>query len=626
MHLNKTDAQFIIERLLGQEPINFMLRSFYQTTLKNRDISQKLLNIAFSKNTKDHKHISSLLLETARHPQNLNLIEEPKIFKILVELQKEKIKKSLKPSRKIIAVYHPECAYRGQTGDIIKKAKRAQYNSIIFVGTICNDAIENENNVYYGGHGIIKFMDFVHLFICATFAHNLPKTSKRVYFVHDIQDSLVSKEEKVLQNILNYDYYFLPSPLVLNRVKNQIATAHERGILKEAKTICLIKGGYIKLDKNLENFQKYKCEEKVIIHAPTVIDPDIEDFVSLPLHSQKIIQTLLNKFPDFKIIFRPHPHTLNSSQVKQISKEFKNNPNFIFDNHPSSYMINYSKSALMVTDLSGTAFTYAFTTLRPVVFFSHNEAKLLEKFGGFGYIQHRDVIGQIAKDLDELVSSTKYLLLNHKKLQTKIKDYRDNQIYNLGKSEDYFINNLGFFLDNKHNEDWEYLNLRPSPPYLIEEGYKEFNIVSYLGKYYGLPQSLGDIDLEQFDFNDPNTNKNIFIGESCDEIKGYINILHQLECKNPSKEILTAITNDLKTIFHKISEITDQQENLNMQLHSINQVLKEEGRDLVTLVQQIYLQNQQTTRLVEQSIDRDRAISNILDKLKEIKEQLKNQG
>ncbi len=36
-------------------------------------------------------------------------------------------------------------------------------------------------------------------------------------------------------------------------------------------------------------------------------------------------------------------------------------------------------------------------------------------------------------------------------------------------------------------------------PVLVVEGHEQFNIVRYLGKYYGVAQSLGPVDLAQLD-------------------------------------------------------------------------------------------------------------------------------
>ena len=44
----------------------------------------------------------------------------------------------------------------------------------------------------------------------------------------------------------------------------------------------------------------------------------------------------------------------------------------------SSYLESNSKSKFLLTDFSGTAYTYAFSTLKPVIFYSPHDNNLLK--------------------------------------------------------------------------------------------------------------------------------------------------------------------------------------------------------------------------------------------------------
>ena len=518
--LQTASVEALITTLLEQDPAGFMLRSFYEKGKGKANIAKKILRIIDSPTpTTESELLGSLVSAVSELPHDAQILDDEKTFELLLELQKEKIKERLDPQKKTVSVYFPDSAYRGQTGGILNKLKAAHYNTAIFVGTICNDEYESAKNVFYGGHGIIEHMDFVDLFICATYAHDLPKNSQKVYFVHDIHDSPVSKEDDVLKMILEYDYHFMPSSAVLDRVKKQIGQAKAGGLLKEVKEIGLIPGGYIKLDQNLKLFKKYKKEAKVIIHAPTVVDSDIEDYACLPRHSEKIVGALLKNFPGYKIIFRPHPHTVNTLVVSRIVKKYKDNPRFIFDDDPSFYMSNYAKSALMVTDFSGTAFTYAFTALRPVIFFSHNENAFQKNFEDFKYVQGRDKVGRVAQNIDELIANIKSALKNKNEFQSRIKEYRDSMIFNLGHAENYFVENVDCMLNGQKHGDWDYLKLDPAPPRLSEEGYKGFNIVNFKNKFFALSQQLGHVDLESVNLSELGFDSKCFVGSSEAEVK-----------------------------------------------------------------------------------------------------------
>lgn len=383
------------------------------------------------------------------------------LLRRLIKLQKEKIKRLLDPNHKTVAIYFPSCAYREHVGNIAKRLRNKGYNALTFVGTVCNDKYEKEEYVFYGGHGIVNQMDFVDVFIVPTLTFGLPQNAKKIYFVHDIHDSPIGNENRLLRLTLEFDYFFLPSRPVVDRVKRQVSKARNMfGKNAEAnKKICLITGGYIKFDRNLEYFAKHKRNEKTLIYAPTVTKGQtlLEDIVSVPHYGDQIIETILNNFPDYDLIFRPHPHTLYTSEVQSISNKYKTHPRFIFDDNASFYMGSYSMSALMITDMSGTAYTYALTTSRPVVFFLPQEKEIRERFKGYRYFEDIDKIGCVANDTRELIEKIRWLLNNKNRFQTRIRDYRVSFLYNIGTSEDYFVDNLEYIMENKTRQDWVYL-------------------------------------------------------------------------------------------------------------------------------------------------------------------------
>ena len=596
---NTTES--LIEALLENELVEFILRSLYIQN-NNTHLAKIVLDAIGLKNRpKESELIESLLSAASQVSRGNKFIDDRNTFKALLELQTYKINEHMDPRNKIIAVYFPDSAYREQVGDILNKLRKANYNAIIFVGTICNDKHEKGEQVYYGGHGIIEQMSFVDLFICATYAHDLPANAKKVYFMHDIHDSPVSKAEDVLKMILEYDYHFVPSHSVLDRVKKQISQATEEGYLNEEKEIGLIQGGYSKLDQNIRLFKKYKKEDKILIHAPTVVDPDVEDYACLPQHSEIIIDTLLDNFPDYKVIFRPHPHTLKTQAVSRIVDKHRDESRFMFDNNASFYMSNYAKSALMVTDFSGTAFTYAFTTLRPVVFFSHNETAFQKAFEGYHYIQDRNKVGAVAQNTEELVKHIKSLLKKDNGFKVKIKKYRDSLIYNLGHSEDYFVENIKFILNDQKHESWIYLKVKPIPPQLIEEDYSGFNIVYFNKKYFALSQELGSVNLETVNLSEGGNNLNFFVGLSKSEVKSYVDWLtnskellaesetQKLEIKN-LKNIIAIKEQSEKALMRKLEEkaglldqLTTEVSNLNKKANALSKERKEMHQELIEL-------------------------------------------
>ena len=71
----------------------------------------------------------------------------------------------------------------------------------------------------------------------------------------------------------------------------------------------------------------------------------------------------------------------------------------------------------MITDISGTAYTYAFLTKKPVIFYCNFNKKFENKFLNLSYFKKRNIIGTIVrgkKDLDKL-----NIVLNNKKYYEK---------------------------------------------------------------------------------------------------------------------------------------------------------------------------------------------------------------
>lgn len=379
-----------------------------------------------------------------------DLINAERLFGKLTEVQKERIRETIDPNKKTIAIYLVGSGYSENLGNIADKLRSKGYNVPTLVGTSPAEVAE----VY----GAIRKDACVDACICLGAIENMPTDTKIIYFVHDIHDSAISYMNKVLRITPTFDFHFLPNPFALSRAKEQILAGREKfsGNTAMKKEVCLIAGGYPKLDSNLRYFQEH-CQQdsKTIIYASTVMD-DMADLVSLTRHGDEIIGVILNSITDYDLVFRPHPGTLGTPEVKRIVKKYRNHPRFVFDDNASFYMDNYSKSALMITGMSGTAYTYAFTTLRPVIFFSHNEVEVTRRFGDYQYFVDRSKIGYVAQNVDEMVEKIRLLLTSKGDFSSRIKEYRDSFVYNVGKSEDYFVDNIEYILEDKKHPDWGY--------------------------------------------------------------------------------------------------------------------------------------------------------------------------
>ncbi len=507
------------------------------------DTEELLDALSFNSKTQPNEYLRCLL---ERYPESAR-----DMIGTLADYQIEKIKKDIDPEKKTLAIYYPSKAYRSNLGSrgMYEKIREKGYNVIFLFGVIRDDEYEKQPHSYYAGHDLVQRLDFVDVFVYPSLMGGLPKRSKKVLFVHDIYDSPSGKDEapckpetdsgkpqRVSPLLDELDYTFLPCRALMGRTHVAVDRC------TRSRPLWRIPGGYIKLDRNLHFFEAHKTKIPVnsIIYAPTVCGDEFENYVSLPEYGEDIVRALLANFPDYRIIFRPHPHTLDTEYVANIEKRFRDNERFVLDSNASFYMGNYCRSAVMVTDMSGTAFTYAFTTLRPVIFFSHNESTVEKAFNNVRYFEDRAKIGYIAIDIDELVEKTALALGKKDGFEKTIREFRDSEIYNVGQAEEYFTKSLKHIVEGTVHRDWGIVlsadyqtrgrldteqrntleaDAEAEQPRLVQENYKDYNIVKFNGSYYGLAQCEGAFDIEKFKRD---RYSRCFLGRTLDEVQGII--------------------------------------------------------------------------------------------------------
>ena len=514
--------------------------------LWSRDTEELIDALSFNSKAQPNEYLKCLL---ERYPDSAR-----DVIGTLADYQVEKIKKDIDPGRKTLAIYYPSKAYRSNLGSewMPEEIRKKGFNVIFLFGVIRDDEYEKRAYSYYAGHDLVQRFDFVDVFVYPSLMGGLPKRSKKVLFVHDIYDSPSGKDEapcksetdsdkpqRISPFLDELDYTFLPCKSLMGKTQISV-TKYIR-----SRPLWRIPGGYIKLDRNLRYFENHKVATDSLIYAPTVCGDDFEDYVSLPKHGEQIVGALLDNFPDYRIIFRPHPHTLDTEYVANIEKQFHNNERFVLDSNASFYMDNYCRSAVMATDMSGTAFTYAFTTLRPVVFFSHNESTVEKAFNNVRYFEDRAKIGYIAVNIDELVEKAALALEKRDRFVETIREFRDSEIYNVGQAEHYFVRTFKHIFDGTVNKDWGIVlsadyqtrgrlateqaetdqentpqaGIEAEQPCLVQENYRDYNIVKFNGSYYGLAQCEGAFDIEEFKRD---RYSRCFLGRTIDEVQGII--------------------------------------------------------------------------------------------------------
>lgn len=172
----------------------------------------------------------------------------------------------------------------------------------------------------------------------------------------------------------------------------------------------------------------------------------------LNCYGTDFIELLADK--GFNLILRPHPQSLKVEKklIKNIEKKLKKYSNVVWDFNPDGTE-SFQTADILISDTSGIRLDFALVYQKPFITipisfsqetlqdfevsdigYSWNEEAM--KAIGYGYTLHESELDR----LDEVITD----VLN-KKDNKAILEFRDNNIYNLGKSgeiiADYLINN-----------------------------------------------------------------------------------------------------------------------------------------------------------------------------------------
>lgn len=342
--------------------------------------------------------------------------------------------------KKIIMFYFPIKIYQDNLLNLVDKLK-SNNKVILAYNYLSAKEIKQNTNSYFIDFDLIKFIplkDFflkdINIFITSYFVYVYPPKSKNVYISHDIYDApMVNKnlEKNIFLRIKKLDYIFVSSEISLNYFHAQFKKFNIKFNSK------IINTGYTKLDyiEKIIRSQSSNKKKDYILLAPGY-SLAFKKF-NMYKNILTILEELLNQTNE-KIIFRPHPLDLTNKGrkdlVAKINRKFKNNINFKSDFSPS-YLNSYKNSKLLITDLSSTAYTYAFSTIKPVVFFSKNEKKLkLDNFYNLNYFKDRKNIGFIVASIEDLINLVKNKRYNSNKITSSILKLRKNRIEFFGSA------------------------------------------------------------------------------------------------------------------------------------------------------------------------------------------------
>ena len=340
----------------------------------------------------------------------------------------------------IIFFYFPVKAYSENIIEVKSEIEKSnKFKSYLVYNKNSAALIKRNYDSFFLDFDFIKYIPFnkiflnkINIFVSSYVNYVFPPNSKNIYICHDIADApMVNKsiEKKIFLSLNKYDYICLSSEFVVKYYEKKFSNYLDYNFKPK-----LINTGYLKLDNVIKKLKKYRSKKNKILVAPTF---------SLMMSKYNMTKSLFEIIDHLlklneKIIYRPHPIDLtnkgNLKLVDTIKDKFKKDSNFELD-LSSSYLKSYSEAKLLITDFSGTAYTFSYSTLKPAIFFSKNERSLIKSTNiKLTYFKDRKKIGEICSNKKKLKGLILKIDKNNFFYSKKIDDLRKKRIKHFNKA------------------------------------------------------------------------------------------------------------------------------------------------------------------------------------------------
>lgn len=378
-----------------------------------------------------------------------------------VEKEKEDYKRFMKYGYKQVVFYSEKNGFYKYFKDVIETILRKTDIVIHYITGDPNDEVfklQNDNfRVYYiGENKLIMLMMKLETDICVLTMPDLQKYHiKRSLVKDDIEyiymDHAVASANLTLRkHALDYfDTIFATNELMKLEMQEM-----ERVYQLNPKTI--VEYGYSLIDNMIANYEKeQRSKESLTVkealekrkgHTPEIlIAPSWQEDNILDSCVETLLDNLLGH--GYHITVRPHPQYVRHFEEKlnALGEKYKGHSDFTLQMDFSSNQTVFNAD-ILITDWSGIAYEYSFTTLKPTLFINTPMKIMNPDYQEIAIvpfdIEARDQVG-ISVDTDKLGTLPEVvnrLLTEEIYSKESMKAVRENYLYNVGKSADVGAN------------------------------------------------------------------------------------------------------------------------------------------------------------------------------------------
>ena len=209
--------------------------------------------------------------------------------------------------------------------------------------------------------------------------------------------------------------------------------------------------GYSLLDEMVRDYKSKNTNKENIKKKTVLIAPSWQKDNIVDLCLDELLDEL--KGHNYKVIVRPHPQQVRhcKERFEKLKNEYKNDDTVEIQTDFSSNDTVFNAD-LLISDWSGIAYEYAYTTKKPVLFVDTPMKIMNPNYDKINNnpinVWSRNVIGESIKlsDIRKSNQLVEKMLSNNKKYHDKINDLVEKSVYNIGSSSEegakYIISSL----------------------------------------------------------------------------------------------------------------------------------------------------------------------------------------
>lgn len=374
-----------------------------------------------------------------------------------IEREKSDYKRFMKAGYKQLVFYSESNGFYKYFKDVIEYILKKTDIDIHYICSDPNDAVfklasEQFHPYYIGENKLIVLMMKLEADICVMTTPDLQtyhlkkslvqNNIEYIYMDHAMGDVNLTYRKHALDN---FDTIFIPNEYTEKEIRAQEE-------LYKLNKKNLVNYGYALIDNMIKVYNESHPDGSVENEKPCIlIAPSWQKDNLIDLCVDDILKGILGK--GYEVILRPHPQYVRhyKDRLLAIKERYSQCSDFDLQMDFSSNSTVYDADVLM-TDWSGIAYEYAFTTLKPVLFIDTPMKIMNEDYKEIGIepidVILRDKIGISVKpeNLAGIGEAVEKLLHDDAFGKESMAAMRDVYLYNVGRSAEagakYIINRI----------------------------------------------------------------------------------------------------------------------------------------------------------------------------------------